>query len=332
MIRPNSKTVLVTVSLLTLFTVFAYLSQNAQLLQKLASTRPARTEELTTDAHLKCLLETTGNRVMYDVEKCISDIHHKNQVRLMDTILSLPTEKLHRYVGSGAHAYLANWKIFDLFKPTYECNSMDLLRIGGPSKVTDTGKWICTDKMNFGQDNKCVIFSLGSNNQFDFEQEMHRLFPSCAIHTFDCTGTWSDPSTTYHKLCIAGKEEVNQKGWQYKRLSTIKKELGVDTVSLLKMDIENYEWAFFIDLLKEPVESRPMQILVEFHGGMPMDNVPKPWELAPSLFEGWDQTWAIPMARMFKLFDQLGYRIAFQERNRHGQFATEIILLHERAL
>ncbi|TPX59065.1 hypothetical protein PhCBS80983_g02723 [Powellomyces hirtus] len=290
--------------------------------------------EYTVDAYVKCFTEVTGHNVMYDVERCISDIRHQNQLRVMDKILELPTHKLSRYEGWGPDLAVPDWIIFDLFKPTYECNAMDLLRIGGASKVTDTGKWLCSDKINFGSgpDKKCVIYSLGSNNQFDFEQEMHRLFPSCAIHTFDCTGDWSDPSTTYHKWCIGGKDEIDSQGRQYKRVSTISKELGVETVSLLKMDIENFEWAFFLDLLNEPVENRPMQILVEFHGGMPDNKVPKPWLLAPSIFEGWKRNWAIPIARMVKLFDKLGYRIAFQERNRHGQFATEIILIHERAL
>ncbi|KAI8818227.1 methyltransferase domain-containing protein [Fimicolochytrium jonesii] len=284
------------------------------------------------DAYVKCLTDVKGNRDMYDVEKCISDIRHGEQLRLMDKILELPRDKLSRYTGTGAYAYVSRWKIFDLFKPVYECNALDLLRIGAPSKVSDTGKWLCSDKLTFGKDNKCVIYSLGSNNQFDFEQEMKRLFPKCTIHTFDCTGDWKDPSTTYHKWCIGAKDEVDSLGRQFKRVSTISKELGVETVSLLKMDIENFEWGFFLDLLNEPAEDRPKQVLVEFHGGMPIDKVPVPWKIAPSFFEGWNDNWAIPVARMVKLFGQLGYRIAFQERNRWGDFATEIILLHETAL
>ncbi|KAI8918151.1 hypothetical protein PhCBS80983_g01955 [Powellomyces hirtus] len=269
-----------------------------------------------TDEYIKCLIQPPTNEVMYGVEKCISNLNNQRYLSAIRTIETLPKEQLPQYQGMDTYAAVPKWRIFDLFQPTYECNAMDLIRIGAPSKVLDTGKWICTDKLDFGSgaEKKCTIFSLGSNNQFDFEHDIHVLFPQCQIHTFDCTGDWSNPATTFHKTCIGGKDEVDSQGRTFKRLATIRKELGVDTISVLKMDIEHYEWPFFLDLLNESVEDRPMQILVEFHAGMWQRGADAPWALAPSLFENWSNNWAVPMARVVKLFDELGYRIVFQVR------------------
>ncbi|KAI8817631.1 methyltransferase domain-containing protein [Fimicolochytrium jonesii] len=286
------------------------------------------------DRYTRCLTRPPSGAVMYNTERCWSDISTEIYMDVLARIEdSAPTE-LSRFQIAENQLYLPNWQPFDLFKPTYECNAMDLLRIGEPSRKSDSGKWLCSDKIEFG--NKCVIFSVGSNNQFDFEVEMHGHFPKCEIHTFDCTGDFSNPSTTFHRTCV-GREDVKTEKGAFKRLSTIKKELGVNTVSLLKMDIENFEWQFFLDMLDEPEDSRPMQILVEFHIRMELHDptgklMPYPWDLAPTLFEGWNRNWAIPIARMVKVFHQLGYRIVWQERNRWGEFATELILVHQRAL
>ncbi|KAJ3007906.1 hypothetical protein HKX48_008875 [Thoreauomyces humboldtii] len=293
--------------------------------------------------YFRCLQRPSPNRQMfsysYDIEKCFSDIAHDNMKRVMDLVLAAEPAQRMRFQGYGRDFGVPDWRIFDLFKPTYECNAFNLLRIGTPSLKGDSGKWICTDK--FEPLKNCTVFSIGSRGEFDFERDIKTLFPNCTVHTFDCTAprgvVWADNSTTVHPWCVGGKDLVQPaQGYQlsreYKRLSTISRDLNVDTISLLKMDIENFEWPFFIDLLNEPVENRPMQILVEFHGGMPDPRVPQPWTLAPTMFEDWEGNWAVPIARMVKLFDQLGYRIAFQERNAHGWFASEIVLLHERAL
>ncbi|KAJ3034748.1 Elongator subunit elp2 [Rhizophlyctis rosea] len=282
---------------------------------------------------VRCLTAPDGDTTFYNAQRCISDIKHKHMMEVVNAVDALPNDQLSRYITQDkTWKFIPKWGIFDLFQPTYECNAMDFIRIGQPSKAGDTGKWLCTDKLDMGKDKKCVIFSLGCNNQFDFEVDIKNLFPHCEIHTFDCTGSWSNPSTTFHPWCMGGKDEKDGQGREYKRMSTIAKELGVETISLLKMDIENFEWPFFLDLANEQPEHRPMQILVEFHAGMPVGGPPKPFDIAPTLFENWEDSWVKPMVKLLRLFDQLGYRIAWQERNRWGEFATEIILIHERAL
>ncbi|TPX64609.1 hypothetical protein SpCBS45565_g05738 [Spizellomyces sp. 'palustris'] len=263
--------------------------------------------------HVRCLTTPEG-----------SDTFYNDSAHARSTIEKLPAEELARYVEHGDWHSVSKWIIFDLFQPTYEYNALDLIRYTHRALVP--GFNLQSNVLEISESRKCVIFSVGSNGQFDFEQDMHRLFPACTIHTFDCTGSWQDPSTKLHPWCMGGEDKTDDKGRQYKRMSTVSKELGVETISLLKMDIENFEWPFFIDLLNEPVENRPMQILVEFHAGIPVGNVPRPYETAPTMFEGWDRNWAVPMIRMLKLFDKLG-REGFVELGlviRHKLF-TELL-------
>ncbi|KAJ3181968.1 hypothetical protein HDU87_000306 [Geranomyces variabilis] len=294
---------------------------------------PVATEDQLVDKYVGCLTTPGAGPYMYDVEKCLSAIDNDIMLKALDKMEHMPLDKLTRYQGHAPIYDIPTWRVFDLLKPTYECNSMNLMRIGKPSKQLDTGKWICTDKMGVEQ-GKCTIFSLGSRGEFDFERDIKAIEPSCQIHTFDCTGDWADPTTTFHRICVGGADEVVEGMGQFKRLSTLTKEMGIKTVNVLKMDIENFEWPFFEQLMNEPEEARPNQILVEFHAGMnhPDQARVAPHLLSPHLFDNWNGNWAIVMSRLNKLFKQLGYRVAFQERNRHGQFASEIILLHERAL
>jgi len=59
-------------------------------------------------------------------------------------------------------------------------NCTDVERIGRPG---DGGKWICKDHIKQGA---CVIYSLGSSNEFSFEQDAKDRL-GCEVHTFDCT-------------------------------------------------------------------------------------------------------------------------------------------------
>ncbi|KAJ3169263.1 hypothetical protein HDU88_001060 [Geranomyces variabilis] len=273
------------------------------------------TEDQIVDKYVGCLTLPNGGPYMYDVGKCLSAIDNDIMLKALDKMEHMPLDKLTRYQGLAPIYNIPTWRVFDLLKPTYECNSMDLMRIGLPSKQLDTGKWICTDKMGLDQ-GKCTVFSLGSRGDFDFERDIKSLAPACQIHTFDCTGDWADPTTTFHRICVGGTDEVVAGMGQFKRLSTLQKELNIQTVNVLKMDIENFEWPFFEQLVNEPEEARPNQILVEFHAGMPHPDQARvaPHVLSPQLFKDWNGNWAIVMSRLNKLFKQLGYRVAFQER------------------
>lgn len=71
------------------------------------------------------------------------------------------------------------------------------------SQAGDTAKMICgADAIN--QDD-CVIYSLGSDNKFDFEEFMLKALDKCKIFTFDCTS--SPPAKpmarlNFDKICL----------------------------------------------------------------------------------------------------------------------------------
>jgi hypothetical protein len=92
----------------------------------------------------------------------------------------------------------------------------------------------------------CVIYSLGSNGDVSFEQDIIKQTP-CEVHTFDCTvasiSIVDSQRHIFHKLCI-GKSKGNPtpQGPQFDQLNSVMKKLGHTKLALLKMDIEGSEF------------------------------------------------------------------------------------------
>jgi FkbM family methyltransferase len=117
----------------------------------------------------------------------------------------------------------------------------------------------------------CIIYSLGSNGNFIFEEAVSESTP-CEIHTFDCTVSEDKlPSVlpsrvTYHSICLGSDDDVTSK---YRSLGSIMKEFGHKRVDLLKMDIEGFEFqvveALYASFLREGGRSLPHQISFEQH-------------------------------------------------------------------
>jgi hypothetical protein len=118
-------------------------------------------------------------------------------------------------------------------------------------KRPDAGKYLCgLDALQEG----CVIYSLGSRLQFNFEFEMIMSSP-CEIHTFDCTVAPTAPlheRIVYHRTCIA---DVDSADGKYRNLASIARELGHMSIALLKMDIEGYEYGVFEALWRDGVDA-----------------------------------------------------------------------------
>ena len=129
------------------------------------------------------------------------------------------------------------FELYDLFNPYITCPSGKKLmkRVGDSG---DGGKWLCIDML---QEEGCVVFSLGSNGQYDLELDLLARTP-CHVYTFDCTydGESQDPRRhTYIKKCI-GTQEREGTDKRFVTLSNAARELGVDKITLLKIDIEGY--------------------------------------------------------------------------------------------
>ena len=80
--------------------------------------------------------------------------------------------------------------------------------------------------------NHCVVYSIGSNNQWGFERDIYK-YTNCSIETFDCTlrPTIQPPAeissrTTLHHVCLGSKDEVIN-GRTYLTWPSINKRVGL---------------------------------------------------------------------------------------------------------
>jgi len=135
-------------------------------------------------------------------------------------------------------------------------------RIG---KLGDGGKWIC-DPHRIAKQSSCLVYSVGSNNDFSFELAVQKeISANCEIHTFDF-GNYKEggdkAGVTYHQVGLGADSEGNTK---YKSLKTITKELGHEgrTIDIFKIDCEGCEWSTVAAWFEADVTLK--QIQVELH-------------------------------------------------------------------
>jgi len=155
---------------------------------------------------------------------------------------------------------------FNLWKPTFNCQTSG--RSGGDG-TRDICAW-----STYTNRNPCLIYSLGSNLDFQFENFVRGHTKNCMIHTFDCTikdPNWKSARLVdnsgrvfFHPICISAVDgDPNDK---FLTIESIMKQLNhtPNSVSLMKIDIEAYEhriinsWNFSNKFL-------PEQITIEVH-------------------------------------------------------------------
>ena len=117
----------------------------------------------------------------------------------------------------------------------------------------DGGKWICdphriTNKVKAG--GNCLIYSIGSNNEFSFEQAMHEhIHKDCDIHIFDF-GNYAEGAKkaggklAYHQQGLSATDSSGKNGDVFKSLDTVFKELGHQNtvIDIFKIDCEGCEF------------------------------------------------------------------------------------------
>ena len=120
-------------------------------------------------------------------------------------------------------------------------------------------------------DEECNIFSIGSNDQWGFEQEVIEKLPNCVVHTFDCTLKDNKPrkkpnsdNIHFYPYCISGDRPVAADFLSY--LDIWKQTNTTKAPRILKIDVEGFEFDVLPSLLREsPPDIWPEQIMIEIH-------------------------------------------------------------------
>jgi hypothetical protein len=197
------------------------------------------------------------------------------------------------------------------------------------------------------QSNQCVVYSMGGNNQWQFELDVLDKTP-CQVHTFDCTGHIDrfrkpvHPRLTFHHTCL-GAEHVpfnhdqacsNTTSIQsicgdVLTLYQIQILLGHQSIDLFKIDIEGYEWPI-LESWPELTDTSPtaldmvlpMQVLVEIHYKTPMAAL-----LPPGLRGDADFKDPVDIVRLQEHLLKTGYAVASRDDNRLCLHCTELTLV-----
>jgi hypothetical protein len=178
------------------------------------------------------------------------------------------------------------WVLYDHIraaKPEEEITCDGHLKPFGIFEERDGGedpKLLCWDSHVQKEEKEagCVIISVGSNNQFSFEEAMVKD-STCHLHTFDCTVADPTPPAslngrmTYYNFCLDERDWVNpETGYEYISYATMIGKVG-SRPKLLKMDCEGCEWNTIPSMIEQAEENRakglasifPIQIAIEWH-------------------------------------------------------------------
>ncbi len=116
----------------------------------------------------------------------------------------------------------------------------------------------------------CVVFSIGSNNQWMFEEAIINQ-TSCRVETFDCTMDKQIKPPKHlrhrvrlHPLCLSDRQYTVEDR-EYVTWHQILEQVGLKTApTFLKMDIEGYEFPVLKSIIDAGIQL-PLQISMELH-------------------------------------------------------------------
>lgn len=196
------------------------------------------------------------------------------------------------------------WKEFDVLGPVFP----EICRLKKLGKTRDEEKYICWDEQVF-QNLDCVVFSIGSNNQWSFEQDVLNT-TRCRVFTFDCTIEPQVPKgVRFYPFCISGLTMINGKGQIFRTIDDLIEQTQVNRLDYLKIDVEGAEFEALIPFLQH--KNTPKQIALEIHYQAPTFDLDENALLAFGNF----------------MFYEAGYVIAHRSDNPQGYFATEILFV-----
>ncbi|KAI9325513.1 methyltransferase domain-containing protein [Zopfochytrium polystomum] len=250
-------------------------------------------------------------------------------------LAALPRSELARFDSPE------QWSAHSILLPTHDCDMMRLQRMGGryaerPEEPHGDGpKWLCAELLvppapalavasSAASDAPCTVFSLGSSGDFRFEQSVRSFVGDrCAIYTFDCTGEWTHEATQFRPWCVADRRFTDDKGREYFTLDGIMKEVGVETVELLKIDVEGYEFQVLEAWRTVPRHMLPRQILIEVHFWT--REIAAQSEITEGAF--FPPNWAHRALAFRRTIESMGYHIAYREMNNYSMACAEYVLV-----
>jgi len=147
------------------------------------------------------------------------------------------------------------------YEPEFICEHER--RIG---KLGDGGKWTC-DPYRIAAQDSCLVYSIGSNNDFSFETSVKKeIGPHCEIHTFDMgnyTVGGKEAGVQYHQYGLSTTD-----GGAFRSLSTIIRELGHEgrTIDIFKIDCEGCEYETLPTWFEANVTLRQIQLEIHTYG------------------------------------------------------------------
>lgn len=148
--------------------------------------------------------------------------------------------------------------------PNYDCGSKQ--RLGS---IHDGGKWVCEIETSL-QQSGCVVYSLGSHMQVDFEEDVLRK-TRCEVFTFDYALSEENgqvlrnisPRMHFHSYKV-GMGQSHSTQYVERSVDAIMQEFGHKELAILKMDIEEGEWEVLEGLIAGG-QFYFNQLQVEFH-------------------------------------------------------------------
>ena len=279
----------------------------------------------------------TANPYIESLNTSLSDVafQAKEWLRHMDTHL---TKARQPEMLQHTHAR---------FFPFQVMSACEQACVGGRCGA-DASKIVCgMEQLDFLNDKKCVVYSIGGNNKWQFELDV-LSGTSCQVYTFDCTGSKSrfqkpqDDRLSFHHICLGAASQPAPEFADnctqgicgpIMTLQEIQKMLGHDQIDLLKMDIEGYEWPIFEswpELSDNEADSigfvLPMQILVEIHYRTQFSDLFRPNQTLKQA----DFKLPEELVRLQAHLLRMGYAVIVRDDNRACRHCTELTLMRFR--
>ncbi|KAK3588522.1 hypothetical protein CHS0354_014233 [Potamilus streckersoni] len=170
----------------------------------------------------------------------------------------------HEELSAMYHRYINNLQ--------YLCKKkvrMGLLEDGG-WEVCAESKYQPPPLSSSGSNSSCLIYSVGINNDFSFDDDMVKFY-RCEVHSFDPSMKQEDFRRSdldyFYKLGLSGREFQNNLGWKMMTLQGIRKMLNHTQrkIDVLKIDIERSEWEALPEMLQSGVLKQVRQLSIELH-------------------------------------------------------------------